>query len=425
MNSPELPIVPAVGLRRLLYRMVDKGMSYLPATLRQRWGWWSWKDVFNPRSEYLSIVSYERSSNRETPVARLLRRGIEYPVDLDPWPLKFDELHNNWNFTNDWYKIPFRELSAWIQLWSKHPQGGRCLDIALVGVVGAGFLRASRALLAHGANPLAVPDRGGTVMEKLWSMDLSFSKTMNLWQELTTAAPDLAKESSWSKVLDVRRNVLYADQLEWWKNSGLPLPTHSGALSFARALVYDVELGVKNEEKQKKQAALAWWLDGKRLLPRDRSKLLQTWLSTARPGADESYQKSMSEWGLLLLPEKGLPPRPEKGPSAKQYLAEDKVATPWSHWAVSGPFFENLPVWILERLFDEPDAWTAKNGADETVSEVITRKVHDARGQSRDEGLSNIMAFEALHKRQQLMNVADEFRSSDVPEKDLRQPLRF
>lgn len=391
----------AVGVRRAFNRAVGGLVRVLPRYWRNRLGWWTWSDVMDPKGYYRETTDLLGPFSKQQPVATLLRRGFTPPSQGDHWPRCFEGLHNTWNFDNKWDRVSFHELRAWATIWAKHPKGQANLDMALAGVVGAGMVEHCNMLLDRGANPLASPAHGGSVMEKLWSCHLPWSKCLRLWKDLTHAHPELASPPSWQKWS--RRNphtlILSCDELNEWKESGLPLPSRAAAVRFASMLVDDVELGDHRPNMKANQKALAWWKKSGLLTPKANAELLKIWLSTARAGDEQYYQIAMTQWADLLMTHP-LPPRPARGPEIRDALGHRKPqpSLPWSHWAMSGPFFENIPEHVRDALFAEPDAWTARNSLGETIDQVIERRIHDTRGQSRDEGLAQLRAWTRRHR---------------------------
>lgn len=400
MNMPldhdvSAPAPPAVGARRALNRVVGGVMRILPRYWRNRLGWWTWNDVLDPKGYYFYTLSKGTFADQQ-PVATLLRRGFAPPAKGDLWLRCFDGLHNTWNIENHWDCVSFHELRAWATVWSQRPSGQANLDMALVGVVGAGLVGSCRMLLDHGANPLASPYHGGCVMDKLWSGRVSWDKQLPMWKDLTSQHPALASTSSWWKWCRRNRSVgiLSAEELTQWQYSGLPMPSPAAATRFACQLVDDVDLSSFRSRMRANQWALAWWKKSGLLPLSGHTELLKTWLSTARPGANDYYQEAMLRWAELLVSQP-LPPRPKRGPELvnSKGFKTSQPALPWSHWAMSGPFFENIPESVRAILFSEPDAWTARNGWDETIHQVIERRIHETRSQSRDEGLAKLRAW--------------------------------
>ena len=176
------------------------------------------------------------------------------------------------------------------------------------------------------------------------------------------------------------------------KQYSMPSPT--AALLFAREWADDVSMGDHSPHMKEGQDALRWWKASGLLPRRADTELLKTWLATSRAGSDDYYQEAMEQWAQIFLPG-ALPPRPSQGPGVRNSRGyESKEGPlPWSHWAMSGPFFENIPLSALEKLFSEPDSWTARNSQGEDIRMVMERRIHETRSQSRDEGLDQLRRF--------------------------------
>lgn len=372
-------------------------VAVLPRPWRLKLGWWRWDEVMAPHGDYEETWEHRGRYQGQTPVARLRARGV--PLDIRgalPWPVRFSDLHKSWNGDNAWARIRLEELWAWGALWKEHPRGQVCLDTALAGCAQAGLVDHCRALLAFGADPLGTPlGHSGPLMRQMWKADTAFDDQLRVWRYLVKACPQLETQgwARWAAPdddgLGPWAKGLTAENLRLWEQSVPAVPTGPAALHFARVWARDVDLnGLRMQEGL---AALKWWQQSGRLPPNAATDLLQTWLSTARPGLDAYYQDSMLAWGRLFLPG-ALPPRPAQGPARHSPLGEllEDGPLPWSHWAMSGPFFENLPPALRDQLFDEPDAWTARNSSGETVLDVIHRRIEETRSQSREEGLEDL-----------------------------------
>ena len=396
LDPPFVLPPPAVGLARVGYQILDVASRLFPGRLRRRWGWWRWNEVLGSHSMYGETLTHGRYQD-QLPVVQLLRRGFQPPSGITPWPKVFSDLHNTWNSDNYWNKVSSHELCAWCSIWKSHPKGQECLDMALVGCAQAGRVDICKELLAAGANPQASPKHGGRLMDKLWGRpDRPFSHRLNVWREVVAACPTMADTATWQSWSSRASFVvaLTASDLEFWRHSGTPMPTPPAALLFAREWADDVSLGDHSPHMKEGQGALCWWQASGLLPRRAATDLLKTWLSTSRAGNEDYYQAAMEQWAKIFLPG-DLPPRPTQGPGVRNGRGyESKEGPlPWSHWAMSGPFFENIPLSALEKLFSEPDSWTARNSKGEDIRMVMERRIAETHSQSRDEGLAKLRRF--------------------------------
>lgn len=390
------PLVPSTRLRRAWGNALWWAAQVLPRPWRWKAGGWRWKEILETHARhYLDGLDGAGAG----PVARLVAIGRYPDGKASPWPDGFERFHVTWNWENDWRKLSPAELGAWARVWARHPRGQACLDAALAGVAQSGGLSRVDLLLAAGANPLAPPrppSRGRSLLHAVWGApSLSFDRKLAVWKRILAAGPAPGWEE-WGQgdgcAYCARRYTQV--ELEAWKASGVPMPTGQAALDHALAWVDDPPLGDCQEKRKdtgQAIAAIAWLKRFGQLPPNAGTRLLQRFLETVRPGGEAYYQEAMKAWARELLAE-GLPPRPPAGPMPANRPGGMPMepALPWSHWAAHAIFFENLPQDFRERLFDEPDAWTALNAAGQDVAAVFAMRIHDVRSQSREADLEKL-----------------------------------
>lgn len=390
--------MPAKGLRRLWNRGVLVAMHVLPGPLRRRLGWWRWDELM--RGHRYANALWEHEASHRLPAAKLWRRGL-LPSLRTPseqlWPAAFKSLADRSTSDYEWYRLPDSELAAWVGMWQAHPQAGVCLNKALLGLVHKGEAARVDLLLSTGAGRDEGSDLPEALFESLWGRLRPLEVTLDLWRRVREAGLPVQSWEEWARTSSGRMpNRWTPKDMEFWSQSDLPLPTGDAMLRHALAWVNDPPVSVHSDEDREVETAiqsLRWFKRHGDLPSGAATRLLQEWLSTARPGNEEYYQRGVCMWLDELL-SGGLPPRPVVGPQWKNMRGTaDDGPQPWSHWWARCPFFEAIPLECVERLFDEPDAWSAVNKDGETIRDIIARRIHDARRQQRDSGLERVQSW--------------------------------
>ena len=386
----------ATGVRRALNRSVLAVLSVtLPGAWRRGLGWWRWAELLE-RNDYVPISAPSGVPVKDR-AAKLWARGIPFPSGLHPLPKGFEALHKTYNWDIAWKKVSYEELAAWAAVWRSHRKGQEALGFALVGNAQLGLVRRVRVLLDAGAD--ATSPGAQHFIRQLWGDNqLPFARRLVIWKHVCATG----NVPSWNRWLNPEGDYApeplvmrwTASEMTQWQRSGLPCPTGEAGLKHALAWVDDPGFsgawggptsGVSIQ-------AIRWWKSEGSLPADANTRLLQTWVSTARMGSD---YPGVTEWCAELLSE-GLPPRPAIGPHwPNRYRSENAAAPPmpWLHWVAKCPFFENLPENLLSACVNEPDAWTAVNQHGESANELLEGRMHDARGQSRDDDLYRFRAF--------------------------------
>lgn len=374
---------PAAGVAKAWNQGVHMAMSILPGPLRRSLGWYRWTDLLGG-DYYGKVIRWKKyRPSYKLPAEVLFKRGIKPSPKVVPWPAVFTPLHCNWNWDNNWERVPAPEMAAWIQVWKAHPLGQACLDQALVGVAMSGNLRKAQALLDAGADPCASPPRG-TLMERLWSAPLPSGQVWEIWKWVCEKGA-IPSWSEWAKG-NPRPERFTATEFERARLAGLSLPKGEAALAFAMAWVNDPPFGKLAGSRANALEgieALRWLKKHGDLPPHAATVLLQKWLQTARPGSGAHYQRPLQLWLDELLSQ-GLPPRPSVGPRWRHTIHDkDDGPQPWSHWVACCPFMENLPLDKVEALCAEPDSWTAVNNRGQSTLELLECQVKEIERQQR------------------------------------------
>lgn len=405
----EMP-TPAKGLHRRLNQTVLVAMHVLPGPIRRRLGWWRWDELMEGH-EYSNVlwVHGEHRPHR-LPAAKLWRRGLlpsPYKESKKIWPRAFKTLSGQSRDRDEWHKVPDTELAAWVEMWRAHPQGKECLNKALLGLIDKGEKDRVRMLLVAQDEWDEESDLPKALFESLWRKPRPLQESLALWGMLREVGVHVQSWEEWAEETSDQMPACWtARDMERWRQSGLPLPTGEAMLRHALAWVNDPALSVRlqgvsgnsgesGDEGDMETAiqAIRWFKEYGNLPSDAPTRLLQKWLSTARPGAKAHYERAVCLWLDELLSD-GLPPRPAAGPRWK-YLAGtiDDGPQPWSHWWASCKFFENIPLDYVEKMFDEPDAWTSINQYGEGIRDIVARRIKEIRGQHRDIGLKKVQSW--------------------------------
>src|SRR5690606_8571423 len=118
-----------------------------------------------------------------------------------------------------------------------------------------------------------------------------------VWKVLCDAGPVPTWES-WA-ANDPWPSRYTAEELEQWRQSGLPMPTGKAALVLARRWVHDPPLAGPDEtgkpcDARKAIQAVRWFKRHGQLPSNAAQDLLRTFLETVRP--DASDRQAMLEW---------------------------------------------------------------------------------------------------------------------------------
>ena len=391
MVSPSVNSAAPIGPQRLKFQLLDAALSLTPAALRRAMGWWRWSDVLEggryPRHLKRRIRSLKAESD---PAAELLRRGLLPPAEVDPWPSVLGDPDRRFGRTvTQWDRLDAGAVAAWTAVWRAHPRGQACLDRALVVSLANGWSEAGEVLLAAGADPLAEPLPGAdkNVVTVYWDTfaGRSFAARLEGWRKLVHVCPGLAVHG-WERWRVTKgagswptRYLHSESELESWRASGLPMPQGEVALQHALWAMRanpvpfpgDPPLPARPLKRWEALQTVRWWKRHGALPAHAETRLLAEWLQLQTLDAP-LMDTAVEAWTAELLPER-LPPRPAVGP-------KQDGSVPWSHWALAGAHFAQLPAWAFARLFSEPDAFTARDRRGHTALDIL---------ESRTQGSAN------------------------------------
>ena len=401
----ELPVV-ATGVARSINRAAHAAVCLLlPAFVRHRFGWWSWKEVvarnvslanaYEPR-----LDPQDPRQKKRQPVERLVRWGVPCPVDLAPWPVCFKKYSNSYNWDTMWDWLPPQELRAWIHVWSTHPKGQHGLDAALTGLAGVGNAGAVALLLRQGANPNAQVDGLRPSMENLWCSEdpkhrrsaLPMEKVLATW----SAFLDHGSPLDWTALEEGAYRPRTVAEYQSILDAGLPLPPASVINAWGAAVVTDPSCGW---DSKRDSALLSFFMKHCPDLntPERRGELLAIWVSTIRNGDDAATHEEMRQWIHLLAPDGVLPPLPAKhDPVPRQSSRADYQApnfTSWGHVFTQAIFLESFPADLRSWLCSGDPMFQQRDADNKNVIDRIEDRVNGARSQSRDEGLNALWAW--------------------------------
>lgn len=402
----ELPPV-ATGLTRGFHRAAHAVVcAALPAFVRHRFGWWTWKEVMAPNPTWSNRYEPRQDPRhpdfeKNKPVSRLVRWGIPFPADATPWPSCFKKYSTTSNWDTVWDWLPPQELTAWVHVWSHHPQGQYGLDAALTGLAGVGNAGAVALLLKQGANPSAQdPSRFRTAMENLWCAEdpnrqrnaLPMDKLLATW----SAFLDHGAKLDWSALEQGAYRARSLDEYRSILDAGLPLPPASVLNAWGAAVVNDPSFGW---DDKRDVGLLEFLMDRCPALkaPERRGELLAICLCTARNGDDEKTHESMRRWLAVLAPDGQLPPLPTqedpvpRQPSRADYFPPNYAS--WGHVFTQAPFLENFPSDLVLWLCSSDPTFQAVDADGLTVLDRIADRVARGHSQSRDVGLGRLGAW--------------------------------
>lgn len=382
-----------------------RGWRRLAAQARLTRGRWSWRAAVG--SAYRHVLEDGGFPEGQSPVALLVESGRVSPAPDAPWPHWFDN-PGVWSWPLE-HRLPDAEVRAWAAAWRAHPRGAVRLTQALDASIHGGRVAAVEALLAAGAVPSPAGEGHEGLMGQLWGGHQPFPERLAIAAALRAAghAPDdwATWAAHWGKPGRLPGpGRLTVPDLEQWTASSVPLPTGEAALRHALEWVACPPMdGDDTFGPDEAIAAVAWWRAHGALPPHADTELLSTWLDTADHDGRGDDRDAVHAWLSALIPGP-LPARPAQGPIWRHLGRTPEPAVPWSHWVMHHPACEDLPSTWLDRLFDEPDAWTARNSGGETAEDLA----HRLARQSRKRDLGNFLAgLRRRRHRQRLEEALD------------------
>lgn len=306
------------------------------------------------------------------------------------------------------------------------PQGRGVLENLLMDLVAENDVKVDdvKRVLDVGANPAKARGLLDAIFNKI---PRSMEDALSIWGVICHSGRPLPSWEDWASQRQGENKVprmRTAHEMEIWKRSGLPMPTGRSALLHALAWVYDPPLFFNEESDpdfDEFQAgrrgsplfqdthvaleAIRWFREHADLPASSATPLLMGWLCHASIGSKDEAQRAATAWLDEFFSE-GLPPRPAVGPDWFRLLGPSLIKSPertipWSHWLAQCSHFDNIPPAYREKLFSEPDAWTAVNGWGEDTVALYKRRLKDVERHSSGRGIEGMRAWvfrQALHE---------------------------
>ena len=384
-NDTHKTIIPTPWWRRAGVRV---GLV-LPAFIRRRMGLYRWDELLSASpANLLDAAAYE-DGNGIPPVRprihrgvqKLVAAGISFPSGRAPWPHALENGAASWNKDIVW-AYSDEEFVAWMKIWKGHKHKQNYIDQALAVAAANANVNAFGLLIDEGANPEWEGRRHGKVLDRLFSS----SRVDNVLACLVHLAPTQSKWS-WQEPDFYPRRWSVA-KLSKMEALGIRLPV-SWQLMWAQSSFNDPPFsGQDRTEMLEAAKIMQWWWSPDRLgsVEGARGQLLETWISSIRPGTEKRYQEDILHYWNALFPTSNdaIPPEPQDG-----------TGRSWAHrWAAS-IFPVAVPSQIVETFLSLPSfAVDAKDSKGLTVEKLFKDRVDSQR--STPEDPEDVRAYQAI-----------------------------
>ena len=384
-NDTHETITPAPWWRRVGVRV---GLV-LPAFIRRRMGLYRWDELLSASpANLLDAAAYE-DGNGIPPVRprihrgvqKLVAAGISFPSGRSPWPHALENGAASWNKDVVW-AYSDEEFGAWMKIWKGHRHKQKYIDQALAVAAANANVNAFGLLIEEGANPEWKGGRHGSVLDRLFSSSQvdhvlccleHLAPTQPKW---CWPAPDFYPQN-WSAI-----------QLTKMEALGIKLPV-SWQLAWAQSAFRDPPFSSRNNRDLFKAAKVMqhWWSsDRLGAVEGARGELLDTWISSIRPGTEKRYQEDILHYWNALFPgpEDAIPLEPQDGSGRS-----------WAHrWAAS-IFPAAVPSQIVETFLSLPSFVVgSEDSKGLTVEKLFKDRVDSQR--STPEDPSDVRAYQEI-----------------------------
>lgn len=341
----------------------------LPRFLRRRMGIYRWHEVLSASpANLIDAAAYEAGNgippvrpNIHKAVQKLVAAGIGFPPSRAPWPHAMEQGACSWNRDVVW-AYSDDEFDAWMKVWRNHSHREKYVNKALAVACANANVYAVSTLLCAGGNPSVDNSRQGVALDRLFSS----SSIDNVIVCLSHLAPTQSRWN-WTTPDFYHQNWSVA-QLSKIEEQGILLP-FSWQIIWAESAFRDPPFSGPDQTIVKDAAqVMQWWWSDDRLgsIEGARSHLLNTWLSSIRPGTSYEYQEEvLYYWDALISSNDLIPAEPRDG-SGKS----------WAHRWASSIFPAAVPLSIVEAFLALPSFVAgAKDASGFTVEELFENRV--------------------------------------------------